>query len=105
MSGHSTIVGEVIRMVVNCAVLSWRHTVVSLPCTISSSAVIYLKESNLVVTQPGRTSRRLNMVISSVVISTLLNRYSSEPEKQQFTTVISGKGRAMVVLHKRRDKI
>ncbi|KEH43379.1 hypothetical protein MTR_1g090980 [Medicago truncatula] len=87
MSGHSTIVGEVkIRMVVNWAVLSWRHTVVSLPCTISGSAVICLKESDLVVTQPGRTSRRLNMVISSVLISTLLKRYASEPEKQQFTT-------------------
>ncbi|KEH27896.1 hypothetical protein MTR_5g048750 [Medicago truncatula] len=81
MSGHSTIVGEVIRTVVNWAVLSWRHTVVSLPCTISDSAVICLKESDLVMTQPGRTLRRLNVVISSVVISTFLKKYASEPEK------------------------
>jgi len=67
---------------VNWAVLSWRHTVVSLPCTISGSDVICLKEIDLVVTQPGRTSRRLNMVISSVVISILLKRYVSKPEKQ-----------------------
>ncbi|RHN80300.1 hypothetical protein MtrunA17_Chr1g0186751 [Medicago truncatula] len=32
------------------------------------------------MTQPGRTSRRLNMVISSVVISILLKSYVSEHE-------------------------
>ena len=68
---------------VNWVVLSWMYTVVSLPCTISGSAVICLKESDMVVTQPGRTSRRLDMVISSVVISILLKMYVSEPEKQQ----------------------
>ncbi|KEH16956.1 hypothetical protein MTR_0061s0080 [Medicago truncatula] len=68
---------------VNWAVLSWRHTVVSLPCTISGSAVICFKESDLVVTQPGRTSRRLNMVISSVVISTLLKSQTLEGERER----------------------
>ncbi|AES95918.1 hypothetical protein MTR_5g031010 [Medicago truncatula] len=75
MSGHSTIVGEVkIRMVVTPylsglnTIIEW-HTVVSLPCTILGSAVICLKESDLVVTQPGRTSRRLNMVDSREVDS------------------------------------
>ncbi|KEH42736.1 hypothetical protein MTR_1g074400 [Medicago truncatula] len=75
---------------VNWAVLSWRRTVDSLPCTNSGSAVISLKESDMVVTQPGTISRRLNMVISSIVISILLKRYISEPEKQQhFIHIIS----------------
>jgi len=74
---------------VNLVVLAWRHMVVSLPYTISGSAVICLKESDLVVTQPGKTSRRLNMVISSMVISILLKRYVSEPEKQHITTMVS----------------
>ena len=39
---------------VNWAALSWRRIVDSLPCTISGSVVIRLKESDLVVTQPGR---------------------------------------------------
>jgi len=38
---------------VNWVILSWRHTVVSLPCTNLSSAVKRLKESDLVVTQPS----------------------------------------------------
>ena len=53
---RTIIYGAVLNRTGELPALSWRHTVVSLPCTISGSAVICLKESDLVVTQSGRTS-------------------------------------------------